>query len=520
MNKRFALIFLLVVISVNLLWGIGSVPLLDPDEPVYAETAREMIEFKDYLSPRIFNEYWYDKPPMYYWLVAGVFKLTGANSDFGARLPSAVMGIATILMLYLFLKRLTNEGAAFWSSVVLGTCVSFFYLGKAAVTDMTLLFFLTGTLLTFLKRKYWVMYIFMGLATLTKGPIGIVFPGIIIFLYLLVMRQLGELKRMHLGWGLLIYALVTVPWYYLMYNVHGQVFIDTFLGFHNITRFTTPEHPTRVVWYYYIPVIILGLFPWTGLLLSSLKASYKESAASDFDLMIFMNIWWIFVFIFFTISKTKLVSYVFPLFPPLAVIIGWNIARLLNERFRKTEFFVAFSTIGMFLIMAYGWFYGGSLLPELTLIGMVLAGITVLFAIAIGLALLKYKDVKLAVTCHAMAGFATMLVVFSFILPSIANRLSVKQVANYYTENCDMQNKVYVDKFLRPGFMYYTHVPGEEMKPKTNDIEKVMAVPQNKYLVVRGLEYRTWDDNIKNGLQEIYSTGDLYLLKATKNAAK
>ena len=151
---------------------------------------------------------------------------------------------------------------------------------------------------------------------------------------------------------------------------------------------------------------------------------------------------------------------------------------------------------------------------------MVLAGISVLFAIAIGLVLLKYKDIKLAFTCHAMAGFATMLVVFSFILPSIANRLSVKQVANYYTENCDMQNKVYVDKFLRPGFMYYTHVPGEEMKPKTNDIEKVMAVPQNKYLVVRGLEYRTWDDNIKNGLQEIYSTGDLYLLKATKNAAK
>ena len=102
MNKKFAAFFLLLVISINILWGIGSVPLLDPDEPVYAETARELIEFNDYLSPRIFNEYWYDKPPMYYWLVAGAFKITGV-SDFSARLPSGILGIATVFMLYLFL---------------------------------------------------------------------------------------------------------------------------------------------------------------------------------------------------------------------------------------------------------------------------------------------------------------------------------------------------------------------------------------------------------------------------------
>ena len=519
MNKRFALFFLLIVISINLLWGIGSIPLLDPDEPVYAETAREMIEFKDYLSPRIFNEYWYDKPPMYYWLVAGAFKITG-SSDFSARLPSGIMGIATILMLYLFLKRITNEDAAFWSSMVLGTCIEFFYLGKAAVTDMTLLFFLTGALLAFIKQKYWFMYIFMGLATLTKGPIGIVFPGAIIFFYLLAMRQLGELKRMHLGWGLLIYILVAGPWYYLMYHVHGQVFIDTFLGFNNITRFTTPEHPTRVVWYYYIPVLIVGLFPWTGLFLSSLKASYQESSGSDFDLMIFMNIWWLFVFIFFTISKTKLVSYIFPLFPPIAVIIGWNIARLLNERFRKTESFMAFSSIAMFLIMAGGWFYGGSFFPQLANVGMVLAGITLLLAIAIGMAFLKYRDIKLAVSCHAIAGFITMLVVFSFILPPISNRLSVKEVAQYYTENCDLQATVYVDKFLRPGFMYYTHIPGKEIKAGTNDVDTAFAGSENNYIIVRGLEYRRWDDSRKNYVQEIYTEGDMYLLKLAKNTLK
>ena len=116
-----------------------------------------------------------------------------------------------------------------------------------------------------------------------------------------------------------------------MYQVHGMEFINTFLGFHNLTRFTTPEHPTRVLWWYYFPVIILGLFPWTGLLLQSIKASITDSRSDDLEKMLFVNIWWLFVLIFFTISQTKLVSYILPMFPALAIVIGWNIARMQKE---------------------------------------------------------------------------------------------------------------------------------------------------------------------------------------------
>ena len=264
-------------------------------------------------------------------------------------------------------------------------------------------------------------------------------------------------------------------------------------------------------------MLVLGLFPWTGLFLSSLKASYTESSGNDFDLMIFMNIWWIFVFIFFTISKTKLVSYIFPLFPPIAIIIGWNISRLLNERYRKTETFIGVSSMLMFLLLACGWVYGGTFFPELITTGRVLGGITALFAIAIGMALLKYKDVKLAVLCHVLAGTVTMFVVFSFILPPLANRLSVKQVAAYYTENCDLTANVYVDKFLRPGFMYYTHIPGEELKPGVGDAYTIPENSINNYIIVRGLEYRRWDETMSGKVQEIYNTGDIYLLHQIKN---
>ena len=194
--EKGSLLVLAIIVAFNIFFGLGSIPLLDPDEPVYAETAREMIQFNDYLSPRIYNEYWFDKPPMYYWLVAGSMHVFG-DSEFAARFPAAVMAFLTVIMLYCSVTRLFNEKAGFWSALVLATSVQFFYLGKAAVTDTTLVFFLTGALLCYLHKKYWLMYVCMALATVTKGPIGIVFPGAIIFLHILCTGQWRLILKMH-----------------------------------------------------------------------------------------------------------------------------------------------------------------------------------------------------------------------------------------------------------------------------------------------------------------------------------
>jgi len=153
--EKGSLLVLAIIVAFNIFFGLGSIPLLDPDEPVYAETAREMIQFNDYLSPRIYNEYWFDKPPMYYWLVAGAMHVFG-DGEFAARFPAALMAFLTVIMLYCSITRLFNERTGFWSALVLATSVQFFYLGKAAVTDTTLLFFLTGSLLCYLHKQYWL----------------------------------------------------------------------------------------------------------------------------------------------------------------------------------------------------------------------------------------------------------------------------------------------------------------------------------------------------------------------------
>ena len=216
--EKGSLLVLAIIVAFNIFFGLGSIPLLDPDEPVYAETAREMIQFNDYLSPRIYNEYWFDKPPMYYWLVAGAIHVFG-DGEFAARFPAALMAFLTVIMLYCSITRLFNERAGFWSALVLATSVQFFYLGKAAVTDTTLLFFLTGSLLCYLHKQYWLMYVCMALATVTKGPIGIVFPGAIIFLHILCTGQWQRLFKMHCLRGLLLYFFIAAPWYLSLIHI-------------------------------------------------------------------------------------------------------------------------------------------------------------------------------------------------------------------------------------------------------------------------------------------------------------
>ena len=459
-----AIIILLVIIGFNILFGIDGVALLDPDEPVYAETAKEMIRFNEYLSPRIYNEYWYDKPPIFYWLLVGSLKLFGGFSELAARLPASLMAIGAVLLTTFSAARQFNARAGFWSGLVMGTTVMIMYMGKASVTDTTLLFFMTGALLCFMHSKYWLMYLFCGFAVMTKGPIGVVFPGAIVFLYLLVTRDLGRLLRMHVIPGLLLVAAVGMPWYVFMYQNHGMDFIYEFIGFHNISRFAAPLHPNRVHWWFYLPVIILGLFPWT---------------------------------VFFSIAKTKQVSYMLVLLPALSVIIGWNIERMTCDNGKLQSGWVA-GTFIMYLLMGAGWIVGGRQLPEVATYGMVLGAVTLVLGALILLALKKYCNVETAAWLHVVTGLVTMVMAFGVMMPQLQDRFSVKTIAKTYVSSAkDPSRVLYIDKFLRPGFMLYTDIPGIEAD--TNSEKSLNAVKQDnrpKYIVMREFMYNKMKEKI------------------------
>ncbi|MBR5857864.1 MAG: glycosyltransferase family 39 protein, partial [Phascolarctobacterium sp.] len=344
----------------------------------------------------------------------------------------------------------------------------------------------------------------------------VVFPGTIIFLYLLFMGQLREILRMHPIRGILLYFMIASPWYYAMYTVHSMDFINTFLGFHNITRFTTPEHASRVTFWYYFPVIILGMFPWTGILLQSIKSSLSDSRIDEMRTLMFMHVWWVFVLLFFTICKTKLVSYILPMFPALAILIGWNISRMIAKLRYNTTFYSWIVGSGiMFSLLGVAWVIGGQQLPELEFSGLVLGGLTFVLGFAALFTLWYYRDIEMASWLHVATGATIMVVAFAFVLPIIEDRFSVKNISQVYRQECKQETEIYVDKFLRPGFMYYAGKPGVEMLPKTDAFAKALRKEEHKYFLVRGLEYRRLlklqakPDN----LHTVSEIGDIYLLE-------
>ena len=486
-----AIILLLAIVGFNILFGIDGVALLDPDEPVYAETAKEMIRFNEYLSPRIYNEYWYDKPPIFYGLLVGSLKLFGGFSEFAARIPACLMAIGAVLMTTFSAARQFNARAGFWSGLVMGTTVMIMYMGKASVTDSTLLFFMTGALLCFMHGKYWLMYLFCGFAVMTKGPIGVVFPGAIVFLYLLITRNLGRLLRMHVIPGLVLVAAVGLPWYLFMYQNHGMDFIYEFIGFHNISRFAAPLHPNRVHWWYYLPVIILGLFPWTGVLLKSIKDAFTKSVGKESTKLLFLQVWWIFVFIFFSIAKTKQVSYMLVLLPALSMIIGWNIERMTCDN-GKYQFGWVAGTCVMYLLMGAGWIVGGRQMPEIAMGGLSLGILTLVLGAKILISLKKYSNVETAAWIHVVTGLVTMVIAFGVLMPQVQDRFSVKTIARtYVAAEKDASRVLYIDKFLRPGFMLYTDIPGIEADTNSEkSLEAVKQDPRSKYIVMRESMYK------------------------------
>lgn len=477
---------------------LGNLPLFDPDEPVYAETALEMLQNQDFISPRIYGQFWYDKPPMYYWLVAGAFKVFGVG-EFAARFPSALLSALGSVMLYLAGRKLFNDRAGLLSALVLATSLEYFYLSKASVTDITLTFFLTGALLAFLLRKNYLFYACTALAVVTKGPIGVVFCGAIVGLYLLLTGNVRLLKRMKLFSGGVLFSAIAVPWYWIMYHYHGMDFINTFLGFHNVTRFLQPEHQTGTLWYYYIPVLIIGFFPWTAFLTQAFIGGLRNKG-QERNHTLFLVIWISVVFLFFTLSQTKLVSYILPMYPPLALLVGWYFDKAWTEK--RSSVLKWSSIILAILVVALeaGLFKAGGALAA-QLVPQVKVTAIILLLLVASVWWLSYRINFRGVFVANVIGmiFFTAFLITQM-LPVLAPGLAVKDLVNDFKQYYDGQSPVYVAQFYRPGFMFYSGMPGIELK--SDELQKAVQDNAGKsYFIAQKKYYENLPPSIQGKLK-------------------
>jgi 4-amino-4-deoxy-L-arabinose transferase-like glycosyltransferase len=362
-RSRHALLLLALLALSGLLFflALGDMGLTDRDEGRNAEAGREMFESGDRLTPTFNGELRIAKPVFIYWLMEQSYRLFGVN-EFAARFPSALFGVGLIFIHYLFLVHQRDQTVALFGGLMLLLNLEILGLGRMALTDSVLIFFTTASLYGFwlglhgeggVRRWIWAFYIGMALATLTKGPVGFAVPIIAAALYLTWTRRWREYwqKGVPLA-GLLLFILLAAPWYAAMFLVHGDAYA-TGAKANTIGRFLSPMEGHQGTIFFYLPVLLLGFFPWSALLPVPLYHAFKNWRSSGGisrypsaplphsdlpqpstpgrELELFAALWVVGVFVFFTASSTRLPHYIGPLFPAAALLTASYWSRCLQD---------------------------------------------------------------------------------------------------------------------------------------------------------------------------------------------
>ncbi len=320
-------LWILVILALLALYiPLSLAPLFDLDEGAFSEATREMLKNGDYITTYLNGHLRFDKPILIYWLQLFSVKLFGLN-EFALRLPSAIAGTLWAVVVYLFTKREFGEKVAFFSTLFMLSAIQINLITKAAIADSLLNLFIAlemfSIYLYYQNRKLSYLYatfLFMALGFLTKGPVAVLIPFVVSGLFFTIKGEWRLWLRAILNpKGLLIFAIVALPWYILEYQAQGMTFIKGFFFKHNLQRFEASMEQHFGAWWYYIVVLFIGLLPFSFVLLKAFK-EIKEWIKSD--LMLYLLLWFSFVFIFFSFSGTKLPHYVIYGYTPLFIFVG------------------------------------------------------------------------------------------------------------------------------------------------------------------------------------------------------
>ena len=323
------------LILLSLVWflTLGFRSLTRPDEGRYAEIAREMLVSHQWLIPKLNAIPYFEKPPLQYWATAISLKIFGVH-PFAVRFWTGLLGFLTIPWIRFVGNRLFGpERGTLAAWVLLGSWY-FVGLGHISTLDMGVTFWMTIALGAFLihqsdekKKSPWMLvtWLAVGLGFMSKGLIAVALPSITLVLYSFSTRQWGPWKKIRLGTGVPLLLLITLPWLILAERRYPS-FWSFFFIHEQFDRFTTTVHQRVEPVWYFVPILILGFFPWINLWLPQIRQLWQVSPSKNFSPYRFLWIYSATIFIFFSLSDSKLFDYILPLFPALALIIGRQLA--------------------------------------------------------------------------------------------------------------------------------------------------------------------------------------------------
>ena len=474
--------FLLPLVAIAFLisfFGLGSATLFDVDEAVFSQATKEMVESGDWITPTYNGENRYDKPILFYWLMAVSYKVFGVN-EFGARFPSALSGFLLCLTLFFFVRHSHDAERAFYAALPLALSLYFLVYSHAAVTDMALTLFIALALFSFFLslesresagRYIYGLYVFSALAFLTKGLIGILFPFGIAVLYQMATEGVKGMKRVFSASGIFLFLVLSAPWYIAQLGINGNEFIQQFFIKHHFKRYTGVISGHKGPLYYYIPVLIVGLMPWVAFLPGGIREALKDrtrlrvtgnwvpernssliTRCTSLDL--FALTWFSFIFLFFSLSTTKLPNYILPAVPAAVILISSGMAA--RDKWRK------YANAGIAVIMVV--IGVAFLISEKYLVNFGISDTG--WILPVGLAALAVALICLyaTVTGKTLYGLISLMMVTFLLLLSVkalplANRQlqgALHKYSLYARESLDREEKIIVYGINHPSIVFYS----------------------------------------------------------------
>lgn len=354
-------LLLALVLGVWFGYELNMRALWSPDEGRYAEIAREMVANGDYLTPRLNGVKYFEKPPLVYWLTAGSIKVFGLNG-WALRLWPALFALLGGLAVYFIGRQLYGSRTGLFAAGMLAVSPLYDLLGGALILDMPLAALLTITLGAFLLgvrappgalRRAWfyTFYICAALAVLTKGLVGLALPGLVIGAWIALMGEWRMLRVMYLPSGLLIFLLIAVPWHALAAQANPE-FVRFYFIHEHFERYLTTVHDRYQPVWFFIPVLFVGMYPWSAFLPRAVHATFSGLWRERrwYRELWFLLLWAVLPFVFFSLSSSKLIPYILPVLPPLALLLGRWFAHIWENGAPFDR-----KTLGLLLVLGVGF---------------------------------------------------------------------------------------------------------------------------------------------------------------------
>jgi len=504
---------LLVVGFILFVYRVGDRDLWAPDEDEYAQISREMIRTQNWIFPTVNGEPWTIKPVLYNWLISAISLPWGDVDEFRARIFSSLAALGTVLVTFHLGKMAFTPLTGFLSALVLATNLLFLQHARWSQTYMLSTFFAALAIYLFFRGycaaekrtiSYLLMYAAVALGVLTMGPVNLAIPGLVIFFYLIVMKDLRHIFNMKVVLGILIFSAITLPWYVLVSaksEYGSELLIST-----NILRYFTPLHHAQP-FYYYFKDLPWAFFPWSLFLPSAFLLAFSSRSKEDDKSLRFILVWIIVLFVFFSISVGKRPQYIFSIYPALALLVGYlgdRAVQFWEDRYYQKAIIIpslVFFGILALLTVAVPVAVGVYLKHEFSLaIGM--SAITGIFALMLWFAWRKKQAQQLMLL---PAGFVLAFTIYAvhFLIPMMEEYKSPRPFCEEITKRVEKGADWAMYQFYRAAYVYYTDSFTKVLNTE-EELNRFLNQPNQSIVAMRDKEYQKLNESLKAKYPLIY----------------